>query len=158
MAIPIPHRTTLLTFCLVFALASPALPAAPKPAPTKAGIRYGSHPHQLLDVYLPPQGKAPFPVVIWFRGLWKPSKHAPVEHFLPAGCAAVAVEVRTMFVCHCWLAQQCFFMASCERLGYEIRCQRIGCFPRPAGSAGQANSGTRRPLENPDRVPVPTLI
>jgi acetyl esterase/lipase len=50
----------------------------------------------LLDVYVPPKGTAPFPVVIWFGGLWKADKHAPVEHFLPNGCAAVAVEMRTM--------------------------------------------------------------
>jgi acetyl esterase/lipase len=96
MTTPTLPRTTLLTFCLVFAIANPAFPAAPKPVPTKADIPYGSHPHQLLDVYVPSKGTAPFPVVVWFGGLWKADKHAPVEHFLPNGCAAVAVEMRTM--------------------------------------------------------------
>jgi acetyl esterase/lipase len=91
-----PRHTPLLAFCLVFALATPAFPAAPKPVPTKADIPYGTHPHQLLDVYVPPKGTAPFPVVVWFGNLWTPGKHAPVDHFLPNGCAAVAVEMRTM--------------------------------------------------------------
>ena len=71
-------------------------PTPPKPTPTKADIQYGSHPHQILDLYLPTQGTGKFPVVLWFGGLWAPSKHAPVEKFLPKGCAAVAVEMRTM--------------------------------------------------------------
>ena len=61
---------------------------AHNPILTKADIPYGSHPHQLLDLYLPPQGKSPFPVVVWFGGLWAPSKGAPTHAFLPAGCAA----------------------------------------------------------------------
>jgi acetyl esterase/lipase len=96
MTSPTPPRLTLLTFCLVFAVASPGFPAAPKPVPTKADIPYGSHPHQLLDVYVPPQGKGPFPVVIWYGSLWAPSKGAPTYAFLPAHCAAIAVEMRTM--------------------------------------------------------------
>jgi hypothetical protein len=80
--------TTLLTLCVVFVVASLAFPAAPKPVPAKADIPYGPHPHQLLDVYLPPQGKGPFPVVIWYDGLWAPSKGAPTYAFLPAHCAA----------------------------------------------------------------------
>lgn len=92
-----PSRTpTLLAFCLLFALTNLGFPAAPKPAPTRSDISYGSHPHQLLDLYLPPKGTAPFPVMVWFGGLWAPGKHAPLDHFLPAGCAAVAVEMRTM--------------------------------------------------------------
>ena len=83
MTSPIPRRTLLLTFCLVIAIAAPAFPAAPKPVPTKADIPYGSHPHQLLDLYLPPKGNAPFPVVIWFGNLWQPGKRAPIDHFLP---------------------------------------------------------------------------
>jgi hypothetical protein len=82
-----PCRTILLTFCLIFALESAALPAGPaaaKPVPSKADVPYGPHPHQLLDVYLPPQGKGPFPVVIWYGGLWAASKGAPTYAFLPA--------------------------------------------------------------------------
>ena len=68
MTIPTVRRTPFLTFCVVFALESTAFSAAPKPVPTKADISYGSHPHQLLDLCLPPQGTAPFPVVINLSG------------------------------------------------------------------------------------------
>ena len=61
-----PHRLVLLTLCLVLALESMAFAANPKPVPTKADIPFGPHPHQLLDLYLPPEGKGPFPVVIWY--------------------------------------------------------------------------------------------
>ena len=47
--------------------------------------------------------------------------------------------------CHCWLFQQCFFMASLERMDFEIRCQGIGCFPRLADNAGQVSRGTGNP-------------
>jgi acetyl esterase/lipase len=94
MSAPTPRPTPLLALCLILALASPAFPA--KLVPTKADVPYGSHPPQRLDVYLPSQGKGPLPVVIWFGNLWVPGKHAPVEHFLPKQCAAVAVEMRTM--------------------------------------------------------------
>jgi len=51
------------------------------------------HPNQLLDLYLPPKGDGPFPVVIWFGGLWKPAKHVPpLDRFFPAGCAAASVQ------------------------------------------------------------------
>lgn len=84
--------TLLLAACLVATLAL----AAPPP-PTHADVSYGPHPHQLIDIHIPPQGKAPFPVLLWFGGLWKESKHAPdVNRFFPHGIAVVAVEVRTM--------------------------------------------------------------
>jgi len=71
--------------------------AAPKPPPTKADVSYGPHPHQLLDIYTPPQGAGPFPVVLWFGGLWAPSKGTPdLNHFFPAHCAVIAVEGRVM--------------------------------------------------------------
>ncbi|HEY5314808.1 MAG TPA: hypothetical protein VIK18_19900 [Pirellulales bacterium] len=51
----------------------------------------------MLDIYVPPQGKGPFPVVMWFSGLWAPSKQVPdLNQFFPHGCAAIAVEMRTM--------------------------------------------------------------
>ncbi len=87
MTTPIRPGTTLLALCLLFTIKSPGFPAAP----TKADIPYGSHPHQLLDVYVAEHGTAPFPVVLWFGGLWKADKHAPVDHFLPQGCAAAIV-------------------------------------------------------------------
>ena len=92
-----PARLTVLTLGLIVAIANGSLAANPKTTPTKADISYGLHPHQLLDVYLPPKGEGPFPVVIWFGGLWKPSKNVPPVHaFFPAGCAAVSVQTRVM--------------------------------------------------------------
>ena len=88
---------TLLTVCLVLAIGSRMAWAGPKPVPTKADISYGPHPHQLLDVYIPPEGHGPFPVVIWYGALWAPSRSIPpVYAFLPAHCAAVGVETRVM--------------------------------------------------------------
>jgi len=76
---------------------SPLAAAPPKPVPTKADISYGPHPHQLMDIYLPPQGTGPFPVVLWFGGLWAPSKGIPdLNSFFPAHCAVIGVEMRTM--------------------------------------------------------------
>lgn len=70
---------------------------AADPAPTHANVSYGPSPHQIMDLYLPTEGAGPYPVVVWYGGLWKPSKHpANLRAFLPAGCAVVAVEVRTM--------------------------------------------------------------
>lgn len=42
-------------------------PAA-EPKPTHADVAYGSHAHQVLDIYLPP-GDGPFPVIVWYGGL-----------------------------------------------------------------------------------------
>jgi acetyl esterase/lipase len=68
-----------------------------KPAPTHADVSYGPHRHQRLDVYLPPKGEGPYPVVLWFGGIWKPAKHpARPEFFWAAQCAVVAVQTRTM--------------------------------------------------------------
>ena len=68
--------------------------------PTRAAhvnVSYGPHPHQLLDIYLPADGTGPWPVVVWFGGIWQPSKAAPgLNVLLPAHCALVAVETRTM--------------------------------------------------------------
>jgi acetyl esterase/lipase len=74
----------------------PAAKPPAKPAPTKADVPFGPDPHQRLDVYLPREGDGPFPVLLWFGGLWKPSKGAPVGNFLPARCAVVAVQTRVM--------------------------------------------------------------
>ncbi len=72
--------------------------AAPaKPVPTRADVAYGPSPHQVLDVYVPPGGKGPFPVVLWFGGLWAPSKNVPdLKRFHEAHCAVVGVEMRVM--------------------------------------------------------------
>jgi acetyl esterase/lipase len=94
MTFATPRRTIRLTLAVVFTLQSAAWAA--KPVPTKADIPYGPHPHQLLDVYVPPHGAGPFPAVVWFGALWTAGKGAPVDHFLPAHCAVVAVEMRVM--------------------------------------------------------------
>jgi hypothetical protein len=78
-------------FCIALAMVSTNLLAAPKPPPTKADVSYGSHRHQLLDIYILAQGAGPFPVVLWFGGLWAPSKGTPdLNHSFPH-CAVVAV-------------------------------------------------------------------
>ena len=90
-------RLILPIFCLFLVIPSTGFGAAPTPFPAKADVSYGPHPHQLLDVYLPPKGKGPFPVVIWYGALWAPKKTVPpINAFLPAGCAAVGVQVRVM--------------------------------------------------------------
>lgn len=70
--------------------------AAPK-APNHADLPYGNHPHQIMDIYLPTEGSGPFPVLIWFGGIWQPSKHVPdLNRFLPHQIAVIGVETRTM--------------------------------------------------------------
>jgi acetyl esterase/lipase len=67
------------------------------PVPTKADVSYGPHPHQLFDIHVPPNESGPFPVLLWFGGLWKPSKGVPdLNRFFPAGCAVIGVQMRTM--------------------------------------------------------------
>lgn len=74
-----------------------AVVAAEPPPPTFANVGYGPSPYQLVDIYVPTTGEGPFPVVMWYGGIWKPSKHpVRLDYFLPAGCAVVAVETRTM--------------------------------------------------------------
>ena len=72
--------------------------APPTVAPTKADVPYGPDPskHQVMDIYVPSQGKGPFPVVIWYGGIWSPGKGAPINNFLPRGVASIAAETRTM--------------------------------------------------------------
>ena len=68
-----------------------------KPGPTHADISYGPHEHQRIDIYLPPKGDGPFPVVVWFGGIWKPSRGpARLDYFQNAQCAVIAVQTRTM--------------------------------------------------------------
>lgn len=80
---------------LLFPLGLLAAPA--KPPPTAADVPYGPHSHQLLDVYAPPRGDGPLPVLIWFGGLWQPAKNVPdLNRFHPTGIAVVGVQLRTM--------------------------------------------------------------
>ncbi len=79
------------------ALVMPVSGLAEKPAPTHAAVAYGPHPHQVMDVYLPEKGEAPYPVLIWYGGIWKATRNAPsVERFLKRGIAVVAAGTRTL--------------------------------------------------------------
>lgn len=90
-------RTIILATLLALASGAPPLHAAPKPEPTHADVSYGSSPHQLMDIYLPKSGDGPFPVLIWYGGIWQPSKHVPdLNRFLPKGIAVIGVETRTL--------------------------------------------------------------
>lgn len=84
-------------FLLLAAFALTSVHAAEPPKPTHADVPYGAHEHQLIDIHLPPKGNGPFPVLMWYGGIWKASKHAvDVNRFFPHGIAVIAVEVRTM--------------------------------------------------------------
>lgn len=84
-------------FSLLAALALTSVRAAEPPKPTYADVPYGAHEHQLIDIHVPPKGDGPFPVLMWYGGIWKASKHAvDVNRFFPHGIAVIAVEVRTM--------------------------------------------------------------
>jgi acetyl esterase/lipase len=81
---------------LLLALAADLVLAA-DPPPTHADVAYGLHEHQRIDIYLPPEGKEPYPVVVWFGGIWKPGRHpARLDYFNKAQCAVIAVQTRTM--------------------------------------------------------------
>ena len=68
-----------------------------KPVPTHADVAYGPSSHQRIDIYLPPKGRGPFPVVLWYGGIWKPARHpANLRFFWKANCAVIAVQTRTM--------------------------------------------------------------
>jgi acetyl esterase/lipase len=93
----VPSPTLQFLAILILALGTFRLPAATPPIPTRADVSYGPHPHQLMDIYMPPQGTGPCPVLLWYGGLWVPSKGIPdLNNFLPAHCAVIAVEGRTM--------------------------------------------------------------
>lgn len=84
-------------FSLLAAMALTSAHGAEPPKPTHADVAYGAHAHQLIDIHLPPKGDGPFPVLMWYGGIWKASKHAvDVNRFFPHGIAVIAVEVRTM--------------------------------------------------------------
>jgi hypothetical protein len=90
------RRSAPAALCVLM-LAGVFAKAAEKPKPAHADMAYGPHPHQILDIYLPPGDAASRPVLIWYGGLWEPAKNVPdVNRFFPAGIAVVGVEVRTM--------------------------------------------------------------
>jgi acetyl esterase/lipase len=79
------------------AVAKYGKPAPPAPVPTHGDVSYGPHPHQLIDIYLPKKGAAPYPAILWFGGIWKAAKHpANLSYFEQQGIAVIAVETRTM--------------------------------------------------------------
>ncbi|HEY3898197.1 MAG TPA: hypothetical protein VGM54_06270 [Chthoniobacter sp.] len=86
------------TLAALIAVASlrAANPPAP-PTPTAADVSYGPHPHQLVDIYVPPNSPGPCPVLVWYGGVFKEGKH-PVDlgKFFPAHIAVVAVETRSL--------------------------------------------------------------
>jgi acetyl esterase/lipase len=68
-----------------------------KQMPTHADVSYGTHEHQRIDIYVPSKGDGPFPVVVWFGGIWKPARSpARLDYFWNAQCAVIAVQTRTM--------------------------------------------------------------
>jgi acetyl esterase/lipase len=68
-----------------------------KPAPSIVDVAYGPHANQRLDVYIPTKGTGPFPVLVWYGGIWKPARNVPdPNRFLNAGIALVAVGTRTL--------------------------------------------------------------
>ncbi len=94
------HRLKIILFmiCTTLLLAPlTALHAAPPSAPTLADVSYGPSPDQLMDVYVPTNGAGPFPVLIWYGGVWVAAKHVPdLNHFLPEQIAVIGVETRTL--------------------------------------------------------------
>ena len=65
------------------ALAGPARSPSPTPSPTPthANVSYGPHANQLMDIYRPPPGAGPSPVLLWFGSLWKPGKRPEGTRF-----------------------------------------------------------------------------
>jgi len=98
------NTCSLLRSNRIFALAIVGLTAtvttgtaADPPKPTHADISYGPHAHQVFDIYLPQKGDGPYPVLIWFGGIWKPGRHAArLDYFPKEQCAVIAVQTRTM--------------------------------------------------------------
>ncbi len=83
--------------CMLLLLGTTSLLAAPPVTPTAVDVSYGPHEHQIFDLYQPTAGDGPFPVLIWFGGIWLPSKHVPdLNRFRPQGIAVIGVETRTM--------------------------------------------------------------
>jgi acetyl esterase/lipase len=83
-------------------LCSGSLSAAEPPTPTLADVAYGSHPKQLLHVWLPPTAtrESPAPAVFFIHGGGWRSNHrlSKLADFLPellaGGLAVVSVEYR----------------------------------------------------------------
>ena len=59
-----------IVFGAASALAAPSAkkPSAPLPPPTHGAVAYGTHPRQVLDVWLPGDAAAPAPVIVFIHG------------------------------------------------------------------------------------------
>lgn len=94
------HPSKPVLALVVLAIQAWSQQPAAKPAeqpPTFGDVSYGSHSHQLIDIYLPRKGAAPYPAILWFGGIWRAAKHpANLGFFDSKGIAVVAVETRTM--------------------------------------------------------------
>ena len=71
----------LFAASVIYALLSASVDAA-DPIPTYANVAYGAHPHQLMDIHLPPTGDGPFPAILWFGGIWKAAAKANIAEYL----------------------------------------------------------------------------
>lgn len=87
-------RAITLLICLI---GSPCLFAEVKVVPSRSDVSYGPHPHQLMDIYLPPDGSGACPVLLWYGGIWVPTKGIPdLSGLFSAHCAVISVETRVM--------------------------------------------------------------
>jgi acetyl esterase/lipase len=97
---PFRHAGLMKTIAVVitaWAVVSVLSMAGPPPVPTKADVSYGPDAHQIMDICVPPKGDGPFPVVLFYGGIWKSDKHVPdLNRFFPGGCAVIGVETRGM--------------------------------------------------------------
>lgn len=88
---------TSAVFIAALTLLSTRLLGAPPPPPAYANIPYGPDSHQILDIYLPPEGAGPFPAVLIYGTIFRSAKSPPhTDHFFPGRCAVVTVEMRSL--------------------------------------------------------------
>lgn len=91
-------RSYSRAFAIAFLVVATKISASAAPLePSEKDVSYGPHAHQTIDVYLPTTGTGPYPVVVWFGGIWQPKKNAArPPYFLEREIAVVAVQTRTM--------------------------------------------------------------
>jgi len=109
------------------------------------------HARQVLDIYLPPAGAGPFPVVVWIHGgAWQEGNKGSAAHYadllLPEGIAVVGINYR--------LAQHAIFPAQihdckgavrwlrANAATYNLDPNRIGAWGSSAGGHLVALLGT----------------
>ena len=96
-------KALIIGFALLVSGAGQVLAALSHYVPAATNVAYGTHPHQNIDVYLPVNGAAPYPVLIWFgggTGLFKSGKKAPkasdLDRLLTNGCTVVNAQYRSL--------------------------------------------------------------